>query len=91
MIDYRQEQNERGSKMSEYSEFILTFDGVTFDVKCWVYSDSECDVEMFAMVESQYLAYPGSSLVPVEVDATVRTSHIFADLLPMVEAALAAA
>jgi hypothetical protein len=43
------------------------------------------------MVESQYLYYPGSSLVPVVVDATVRTSHMVADLFPMVEAALAAA
>jgi hypothetical protein len=46
---------------------------------------------MLAMVESQHLYYPGSSLVPVEVDATVRTSHMVADLFPMVEAALAAA
>jgi hypothetical protein len=77
--------------MSEYSEFVITFHGVPFDVKCWVYSDSECDVEMLGMVESQHLYYPGSSLVPVEIDATVRTSHMVADLFPMVEAALAAA
>jgi hypothetical protein len=77
--------------MSNYSEFVIHFHGVPFDVKCWVHSDSECDVEMTAMVESQYLYYPGSSLVPVVVDATVRTSHMVADLFPMVEAALAAA
>lgn len=78
--------------MSNYSEFVLTFHGVAFDVKYWEFPESnECDVEMIAYVESQYLAYPGSSLVPVVVQATVRASHMVADLFPTVEAALASA
>jgi hypothetical protein len=77
--------------MTKFSEFTLTFSGIPFSVKCWEHDGNECDLEMSAMVESQYLHYPGSSLVEIQVDATVRTSHMVLDLFPMVDAALAAA
>lgn len=74
--------------MSDHSEFALTVNGVVFNVKCWEYSDNTCDVELYGLAESQYLYYPGSSLVEVELNATVRTSHMIEDLTPLIEGTL---
>ncbi len=48
----------------------VTIEGVQFDVVLWVdQSDMTVDVEAEALCESQYLYYPGSSLVEVSCGA----------------------
>ena len=47
----------------------ITVEGVPFTATMWVdLFDSTVDVEATAYVQSQHLHYPGSTLVPVEVD-----------------------
>ena len=77
--------------MSNHKEYPATFHGVVFTIHQWIESDNSSYVELSALAESQYLYYPGSSLVPVELSATVRTSHLISDLFPLVESALAKA
>lgn len=53
----------------------ITVDGVDFDATLWFdSSDNTVDIEATASVRSQYLYYPGSSLV--EVEANVYTVPI---------------
>ncbi len=75
--------------MSNHKEYPATFHGVVFTVNQWIESNTSSYVELSAMAKSQHLHYPGSSLVPVELSATVRTSHLIGDLFPLVESALA--
>ena len=47
----------------------VTVKGVQFEAILWIdHSDMTVDVEASALVQSKYLAYPGSSLVPLEVN-----------------------
>jgi hypothetical protein len=71
--------------MSNYSEFALIVEGIPFKGKCWEHSNDVCDVEVYGQAESQYLYYPGSSLIDVELNAVLRTSHIIEDVRQLIE------
>jgi hypothetical protein len=71
--------------MGNYCEYNATFHGVEFAIRQWDYPNNESDVELSAMVQSPDLYYPGSTLVPIGILATVRTSHAMLDLFPYVE------
>lgn len=70
------QRKKEGNKMTTYTQSqILTVDGIDFDAILWFDdSDNTVDIEASGMVQSQYLAYPGSSLV--EVEANVYTVPI---------------
>lgn len=57
--------------MSVYTRTdVVTIKGVQFDVNLWIdESDMTIDVEGEAQCESQYLYYPGSTLVDVSAHA----------------------
>jgi len=65
----------KGNTMTITQSQTITIDGVDFDATLWFdESDMTVDIEARAYVQSRYLAYPGSSLVPV--DANVYTVPI---------------
>lgn len=56
--------------MSVYTKTnTVTVNGIKFEAILWIdYEDMTVDIESSALVESKYLAYPGSTLVPIDVN-----------------------
>lgn len=47
----------------------ITVDGVDFEATLWFDAeDNTVDIEARAYVQSRYLAYPGSTLVPIDAN-----------------------
>jgi hypothetical protein len=71
----------------------FSIDGVTFEATLWHdLLDNTVDVEATALMQSQYLYYPGSSLVSVEANVyTVPAQEWQEHILPIAIAAMAAA
>ena len=71
----------------------LTVDGVDFDATLWFdESDNTVDIEATALVQSQYLYYPGSSLEEIEANVyTVPVSEWDTHFEIVARAAIAAA